>query len=279
MATIYLDYNVIAHIAGIPSVDDATALRKHALNLKADGHQFALSAWSMYELARSKNDQHIEQCCVFVEELDPIWVSNNNAIKCEEIGVFLQRAFGLDQKAPCVRVRPFAPTVSQMWASYGGIVIIGETFRGSVLALRADPNNIAKIDHAAQLTPDAISVGREAARNGAMGTVKHIIDYEYIAMLAPPHTPKEHLAFIEKHFDDFLAAAPTIAMEEILSQIRLNDSFSPKPSHAADLQHALGALAYGDIFVTGDKQLASHCEIAVQKARASCKVVRSLFDA
>jgi hypothetical protein len=246
------------------------------LALKQRGYQFVLSAWNMYELARSDNMQHIEQCCAFVDQLDPVWVSNNSDIKRQEVACFLQKKFGSLDGQLSRAVTPFNPTVAQMWATYGGLVLIGETFRDAVLAWRADPRNIEHVEQAANETPDAILTGRRAVKNGAMKQFKFIVDRKYFAGLVPAGTSPEHIDFLAEHIKDVLAESPAIAVEEMLNQIRLNDSFTPEPADAPDLQHALAPLAYCDYFVTDDKQLHEHCRIAVQKLRAKTQVIKSL---
>lgn len=91
-------------------------------------------------------------------------------------------------------------------------------------------------------------------------------------------TPHDQIDYLVKHIKDVFAASPTIAVEEALGQIRLNDSFTPEPSDASDLQHALTPLAHCDYFVTDDRQLREHCRIAVKKLKLKCQVVKSVEE-
>ncbi|MQR02788.1 hypothetical protein [Glaciimonas soli] len=119
MKTIYLDHNVISSVGGIPAAKDAEHQRNHAAALRKCGYRFALSAWNIYELARSNDIKHIEQCCDFVDVLDPVWVNSNFSVKAQEIDRYL--AIEFDRIGP-VRSRsvvPFSTTVSDMWSSYG----------------------------------------------------------------------------------------------------------------------------------------------------------------
>src|SRR3979490_3035756 len=95
MATIYLDHNVIVSIGGIPAVATAEVQRAHAAQLRQRGVQFALSAWNMYELARSRELNHVFQCAAFVDELAPVWVSCTSTVKAQEVGRYLQPVFDL----------------------------------------------------------------------------------------------------------------------------------------------------------------------------------------
>jgi hypothetical protein len=126
-------------VGGIPAAEDADCQRKHAAELNKYGYRFALSAWNMYELARSNNIKHIEQCCDFVDELNPVWVNNNFSVKAQEIDRYL--AIEFDRIGP-VRSRPVVPfsmTESDMWSSYGVPSHAGETFRTSVRGFHHSP--------------------------------------------------------------------------------------------------------------------------------------------
>src|SRR5450830_109307 len=112
MPLIYLDHNVIAGVGGIPLVADATSQRAHIEKLSQAGYQFALSAWNIYELARSNNMCHIEQCCEFVEVLSPVWINNNIFIKAQEIDRYLALHFDLIGPVRCRRVTPFSTSIS-----------------------------------------------------------------------------------------------------------------------------------------------------------------------
>jgi len=47
----------------------------------------------------------------------------------------------------------------------------------------------------------------------------------------------------------------SLAVDDVLMQVRTKDSFTPRASHASDFQHALIALAHCTAFVTDDKGL------------------------
>jgi hypothetical protein len=278
MKTIYLDHNVVSGIAGIPAAPDAETLRAYATELKKSGYRFALSAWNMYELARSDDIKHVEQCCAFVEELDPIWVSNTHTVKSQEVARYLQPIFDCIGPVRSKVVVPFHLTVAEMWSTYGGPTRPDETFRGTVLALRSDPRNIERVERAANLTPNAILTGRQAKQNGALKFFKFIIDRGYFEGLVPRGTPSQQVNFLMKTIKRVIAASPAIAVEEALTQHRVKDSFKPTPNDAADLQHALVPLAYCDYFVTGDKHLHEQCRIVAEQAKLPCQVCKSLLQ-
>ncbi|MES2190175.1 MAG: hypothetical protein V4454_08635 [Pseudomonadota bacterium] len=278
MTTIYLDYNVISTIGGIPQAADASEQRNRVLELKNLGFQFSLSAWHMYELARSNNSQHIEQCCDFVEQLEPLWISNNTAVKRQEVDRYLQPVFHAVGPVRSRTIEPLHESVADMWASYGGEGSRDETFRASVHALRQKPEYLETVRQAAALTPSAIAAGRDAYRAGLLKSLDSMVDRAYFLNLVPEKTPHEQIEYLVQTTKNILAECPAIAVEEALTQLRLRDSFKPEAGDAADLQHAITPLAYCEYFVTGDKALHGHCLTAVTRAKVSCKVRKSVWE-
>ncbi|MDE2430203.1 MAG: hypothetical protein KGM99_15890 [Burkholderiales bacterium] len=278
MKTIYLDHNVISSVGGIPAAKDAAHQRNHAAALRKCGYRFALSAWNIYELARSNDIKHIEQCCDFVDELDPVWVNNNFSVKEQEIDRYL--AIEFDRVGP-VRSRlvvPFSTTVSDMWSSYGLPSRNRDTFRASVLALHHAPKKMGEIERSANTTPNAILVARRAQQLGTLSFFDSIVDRQYFAALVPKGTPPEQIEFLVKTKKAVLSTSPTIAVEDALTERRLQDSFTPKSNDAADLQHSMTSLAYCDYFVTGDKKLYEHCRTTVKQAGVACQPHKSMLE-
>ncbi|WP_342618414.1 hypothetical protein [Rhodoferax sp. GW822-FHT02A01] len=269
---------MIANIAGIPLAANALEVRQYVTELQAVGHRFVLSAWNMYELARSNNQQHIDQCCAFVETLNPLWLSDSTKVKRQEVDRFLQPIF--DNVGP-VRNRSFSAlnqTVAAMWGTYGEGGRPDETFTTSVALLRAHPEFLKTIDSSAKQTPEAILIGRRAYRDGAEALLDSIVDREYLALSLPAGADRLQLDYLMANRNKLLSVSPALAVEDAMSKLRVRDSFKPEPADAADLQHALVALGYCDYFVTGDRQLAQHCRYVVQKLGLACHVCRNVSD-
>jgi hypothetical protein len=276
MGTIYLDHNVVVDISGVPGAPDAPALLNHAKTLQTLGNRFVLSAWNMYELARSIDQQHVDQCCRFVEELHPLWVSDSRKVKSQEIDRFLQPKF--DSIGP-VRNRsftPFSETVAEMWATFGESSLPDETFTNSVAQLRAHPDFVSNIDQAAMETPAAILTGRQAHRDGRARLLQGSIDREFLELFLPEGDRNQQLDYLMQSRTKLLAASPALAIEEAMSRLRVRDSFKPERADAADLQHAMVPLGYCDHFVTNDGQLAQHCMTVVKQLNLPCKVHRNV---
>jgi hypothetical protein len=261
-ATIYLDHNVVVGVAGRPAWADATVERDRIEALQAQGVQFVLSAWHMYELAKSEDPDNVRGYCQFVEALKPLWAKNPIAVKRAEL-----RRFLADPKASAdwVSISPFSDTVDAMWASYelGGIQ--GETLSGVVRELRADPSFLQEMNEAAELTPDAITTGRDAYQDGRLKAAEAIIDRGYFAGLLECLPSDPRVEGLLRSIKPIYRACPTIAVEDVLMQVRTKDSFTPRASHASDFQHALIGLAYCTAFVTDDTGLFENARVTVKR--------------
>jgi hypothetical protein len=180
IATIYLDHNVIVGIAGNPRWSDSESELVCVERIKAHGIRFVLSAWHMYELARSEDAEHRRRCCEFVEALQPLWAKNPISVKRAEIQRFLSIDPGSDALEPSA-INAFSDSVDNMWSSYGESGITDQTFTSVVDALRADPVYLQSVIDAAELTPDAILTGRQARQDGRLSAAEPIIDRQYFA--------------------------------------------------------------------------------------------------
>ena len=278
MSTIYLDHNVISDIAGIPGSVNGPQGRQQIESLLHLGFKFVLSAWNMYELARSNNQQHVDQCCAFVEGLNPAWMSDTTKVKRQEVDRFLQPVF--DNLGP-VRNREFSPfnsSVYDMWTTFGEAGRRDETFTSSVELLRARPEFLELIERSAKKTPEAILIGRTAYQLGYAHLLDRTISEDYFKLLLPPGADRKQLCYLIENQDQLLATSPALAVENAIEKLRIRDSFNPKSSHAADLQHVIATLGYCDYFVTADRQLAQHSSTVTQKLNLQCRVCRNVSD-
>lgn len=267
MPIIYLDHNIIATVAGLPPDPRAPEWRAAIQMLADDGNRFALSAWHAYELANFHDQKHVDACCDFVRTIRPLWLSNSQFVKREEIMRFLKH--GGDHTTPV-----FNPSIAQMWTTYNQPFTIGETFANTVQLLRTSPGALVEIDRAAAETPNAILVARQAKVEGRYVATQPIVDREYFSTLINPPN-RQVLDYVLSHMKHVLAACPTIRIEESLTRIRVTSHFRPKPSDAPDLQHAMVGLAYCDHFVSDDKNLSEQCRQAAKLCGLSCQVHRN----
>ncbi|HWG76925.1 MAG TPA: hypothetical protein VN660_09045 [Steroidobacteraceae bacterium] len=266
----YLDYNVISSIAGIPSKSDAIDERAAARALTKAGVRFVLSAWCGYELARSSNDTHVQQCCDFVDSLDPLWMGNSHAIERQELELYL----AINSRLP----EALHESVGRMMASFGVPNDSTETFRGLVYKLREDPRNIERIRNAARETPAAIRGAREPWKREKYKALQSVIDREHLAMILDLDSNNSAIDQLMGDLPNVYKECPAVAAEELLSRIRLNDSFAPLESHAADFQHAVAPLGYCNFFISRDSQLRQHCQTVVRKTGLTCKMFPRIRD-
>lgn len=261
MKVIYLDYNVIASIVGVPAQPDALAEHAAVRALQRGSARFALSAWTAFELARSADAEHVRRCCEFVESLNALWVSDFRYVIQQELARFLAQCPNHRSSDELPEVRALNASITQMWSTYGVHVPAGHGFRECVDALRSDATNIQTILNAAALTPPAIVVARQAHADGRAATLRQTIDREVFARRLGYQQADARIDFLMDHQARLYRESPLVAIEDALGTLRARDSFAPKLSHAADLQHAMAALAYCDGLVTRDGQLREHCRI------------------
>jgi hypothetical protein len=275
MSAIYLDYNLLAIMAG-RTRDSAERLEEELLGLIDADHSVVLSAWHAVELARSDRDDYVDACIALVDQLKPLWLSNPSYVKTNEIMRYLTTHFDLEGLEPHPNPA-FNVVISQMWATYGE-AFVGETFGGSVRALHDTlMNQDDPLRQAIAQSPDAIRIGREAAKNGRLRHLCHVVDREYLHGFTPPEA-HGYLDELVSHMNSVVAACPAIAVEDALTMIRVNEDFNPEEGDAADLQHATIALAYCDYFVSDDRMLVEHSRRVVRRVGSNCVVSRGLPD-
>jgi hypothetical protein len=271
MPIIYLDHNVLVGIAGQPRWGDADAELHRFLELLDQGAQISLSAWHAYELAEAADRNNVDQYCAFVDRFPFVWANNPTAIKKEELEQYLARSRG-DLGRPA---RPFSGSVTQMWASYGtrGLVI-GETFTGTVHALRDNQNAMNNVRRAVNETPRAIETARRALDAGLWERTQPVIDAAYFATILGCAATDARVTALTTDIVNVCRVCPAVAVENELSRQRVIDRFRPTRSHAADLQHAIVGLAYASGFVSDDRQLSEHCRVVSERLRLAAHLSR-----
>jgi hypothetical protein len=277
VATIYLDHNVLVGVAGNPRWTDSETEILSIERIRSHGVKFVLSAWHMYELARSEDTEHRRLYCEFVEMLQPLWAKNPIAVKRAELERFISYApgSGVPEMPP---IHAFTATVDEMWSSYGEVGITGQTFAGVVDALRADPSFLQAVADAAELTPDAILTGRRAHEDGRLKASEPIIDREYFAHLLQSSQDDQQVDRLLKNTKAVYRFCPTIAVEDTLTHVRIKDGFTPRAAHAADLQHALSGIPYCDGFVTDDKSLFENSRVTLKTLKLPTQLLRRINE-
>ncbi len=273
-SVVYLDHNVLSSAAATKTESSTLEVRDGISRLLASGHQIALSGWHVVELARSRHQAFIESYCLYVESLSTVWLSSPLFVKREEIKRYLHSKSPLGTQV-CEPISAVNPLLSQMWTTYGGVVVVGETFSDTIRAIK--PGYLEDLEKAISKTPAAILTARAALQDGRHHATEHLVDRSYFAsLLSAPTEPALNILLGNK--PEVLSRCPTVAIEDALTRIRVSENFKPEPSDAADLQHALVALAYCGHIVSDDKQLRRHADHAVGKLGLSCQVHRRPGD-
>lgn len=264
--TIYIDYNILVWAAGFDSrkCGDAANVRRDLVDLHNAGYRITLSAWHIYELAQAFGDDQVTEISRFADELAPSWASNPDYIKRKELVKFLHPATAEEVTAHNL-------FRSQMWATFGMSVLVGEPLVQTVQSIRR--YGLKTINDAADESPNAIQALRVARADGRLNASAPLIDRAHLSSLLK----NSDMPLLDQLLSDkklYLASCPCIAVEEYLSEIRVCNNFTPKRSHAADLQHAVVALAYCDHFVTDDNELREHSRQVLKKTGMTCKLHR-----
>jgi hypothetical protein len=267
---VYLDYNVIASSVGIPEQPDGMAEVAAMLGLQQLGMRFALSAWTAYELAKSQDEQHVRQCCTFIEGLKPVWISDWRYLADRELAAFVARHGSRGADGRALTIHALNETIGQMWSTFGVHIALREGFTDCVMELRAQPRNLNMLANAAAFTPPAITASRAQRTEGKADDLRD--DRQHFAQRLGCRERDERVEFLMANRAKLYQECPTLAIEDALRRVRANDSFRPNASHAADLQHAMAALGYCDHFVTRDGQLRGHARIVVRDLGLPCAV-------
>ena len=276
MTTIYLDNNVLSGLGGQRKWPDHEGETAALGRLQATGAQVALSAWHAVELAQWRDAESVRQCCDLADAMRPVWANNPIAVKREEIIGYLERADGTSDRN--TTVRPFSPTIPQMWGSYSGVVLLDETFPRYVAHLQDHPDDLKTITDAADQTPAAIAIGRAARADGRWDEAQPLVDAAYFQGLLGCGDEDARLKGIMDNLSEVYRACPTVAVEEELTSVRVRERFKPQRAHAVDLQHALLAVAHADAFVTDDRDLLRHCQIVAKTLRLKTKICRRIAE-
>lgn len=284
---IYVDQNYLIDFGTGKHSEDAE--NERSLQDKVLGSQhsrFVVSAWNMYETARAADASERASITGFVDWLKPLYVSNSNYIKQQELLRFLDRHGHLPFHAR--EVQAVNETVSRMWATYSGIVLIGESFGNYVEYLSRNEENRREIQEPASDAPKLIRDARSAVKEMRLSPDDVLIDDEWLFPLLPERTPdgkwmslgvrKELLAHVTKDLKSLLEESPTIFVDELRYRYSVLGDRRIDENHAVDTQHILGPLSYCDYFLTADKGLLRFIEYVNSMSKVRCRGIRRLVD-
>ncbi|SFU23438.1 hypothetical protein [Paraburkholderia aspalathi] len=285
MPRVYLDHNIVTRLT-VERVATPSGLEYEGVRrLLEDGHvTFVLSAASLYEIARSTNEEHVANSIALLNELPLEWLSNPVYLQKQELKRHIARHLRRPMPSP---FNPMNQTMAQLWSTYGAEnIVLGETLADCIWTWHRDRVALREVERAAAETPDAIRVGRRALAEGLVDENQPLIDAEFYRTRIPPRTDP-HVGLTQQRYDELprmLAAhprevrrdCPAIKIEDLCQRYRIEAGFRPEMQDALDLQHIIGAAAYCDFFVTGDNDIhATFQYIKARWDRCPCVAVRS----
>ncbi|ASU40183.1 hypothetical protein hmeg3_19075 [Herbaspirillum sp. meg3] len=257
-----------------------------AQSLNAAGHRFVVSAWNMVELAKAARIDRRQETATIVRNMMPLYLSNNNFIKSQELQLFLNRRtqwpFMISPE-----VQPFNETVSQMWSTYNaGPALIGEIFGEYVEHLAADRHDLGIVLREFGDSPNLIRSARVAAGKGLIAEPEPVINAEWIFGLLPERdraqawipepTRRAATEFVLLIMADLFRECPTIYADELRFRRAIFTNRHIHENDGADTQHVIGALAYCDHFVTNDRALRDFIVDNQPKGHFPCSPVEML---
>ncbi len=259
---LYLDHSMISYEACWPDVEEY---------LRATGARLALSLWNLVEIASASDLDQRERRLAFPTRCKPIWMVERINVQQQEVRRFLWREhFG----APPQDLQIFTPHLSVVNSYHtGSKARIGLTPEQWIRGL-----DLAMIEREKQRAPQALTV-LQAQDKKSLEARESECSMAWIRSFVPLVDPggrplrsttrKEILEFCWRERDKFLAACASLAVEDALTYARMSDrKRKPLSSDGIDLQHAVVALAYCDIFLVRDRYVRWCAEYAAKRLKA-----------
>ncbi|MGF6465116.1 hypothetical protein [Paraburkholderia youngii] len=285
---VYIDHNIITLMVVERSTHPLGTEYRAIHDLLANGRTtVALSAVSLYEIARSEIEAHVVNSITLLNELLPQWLSNPIYVQTEELKRYIARRCHRPVTRP---LDPLNSTMAQLWSTYGAQnVVIGETVADCLTTWHRERAAQRLVEEAARETPNAIMTGRRALAEGFVADNELIIDAEYYRARLPARSelPEQISPRRYGELPNLLAgegrlvrkSCPAIKAEDLCQRYRIEAGFRPEPQDALDLQHVMVAMAYCDYFVTRDNDIRAMFQYVRSRWKhCPCVAVRSCTD-
>lgn len=284
---IYVDQNYLIDFGTGKRPDDYERERIVREKMRTEKrHRFVISAWNMFETAKANDAAERASIVDFVDELNPLYVSNPTFIKRQELLQFLERRGQLP--FPAGALQSINENPSRMWATYSGVVFIGESFASYVEYLSRSEANRKEIQEPATEAPGLIRNARKAAKDDSLAIDDALIDEEWLWPLLPERAPdgtwisepvrKELLGYVLKDLPTLFQECPTILVDELRYRYSIFGERRIDKNHAIDTQHTLGPLSHCDFFLTSDKGLLDFIGFVNGKSNLKCRGIKRLYE-
>lgn len=273
MKTFYIDHNILVNEDNWPKL----------AKLVTAGYCPALSDWNLVEIASGADKKQALQRMEFIETLNPTWFIPIEIIqKCEVKNFLLKNFYNTEYKA----CSPLVDCYSKVLAyDIGKAAPPDFKAINLVKSWQSSPEIFAPIALAKKSIPESLKIIQGIDKKTQKLKEEEIFR-SWIGTKLPqrdlngkelsPDEKKNLLDFLYKNKDLLLKESPSIAIEDVLYDIRNKDAARPPQTQdAADMQHSILALSYCDYFVTRDG-FVRHCAEFASRTYKTAKVLDAL---
>lgn len=254
--TIYLDHSIVTDDTGWPNLESA---------IKVHGLQLALSVWNVYEIGRATDRVQQDQRLAFLLSFNPIWMIERRAVQRQEVARFLWLHHF--NRLPSEVISTTAYFTQSEALRTGTPVRIGLTPRVFI-----DEFDYVGHEPLRDLATNAQTTLRAAKPHQVKAKAKEMF-CAWMDVSLPDFNPDGHrlvgvrrnmaMEFCYENAKQLYAECPAMAVEDEIEIARRKPPFTRlAKSDAADMNHAIIALAYADFFLTRDKTQAGLAEAA-----------------
>jgi len=255
-STIYIDHSIVSHEPWWPELERALATGSLKL---------ALSLWNLFEIGADGDKRRQQRRLAFLQGLKPAWAVERRAVQKQEVKRFLwTNKFGTEAEELVV-ITPSLSVVDYFLS--GSEMHIGLTAEQFIRGIDYNMlNPLKKLSPESQTTmktaePAVLKEKDAEIFTGWIG--KSIPLWGPDGKLFTAAARAELAQFCEQNRTQFLAACPSMAVEDAVTTDRTNDRMrKPCESDGPDLQHTAVAMAYCDIFFTRDGYQARNAGVA-----------------
>jgi hypothetical protein len=254
--TIYIDHSVVSREAWWPSLNRA---------LEPGDLRLVLSLWNLFEIGAAKDKSQQRRRLNFLQQFNPMWAVERRAIQKQEVKRFLWSQRFATEPEELVAITPALSVVDYFLS--GTSMRIGLTAEQFI-----SETDYGKLNPLKLLSPEAQAT-MKAADPAALKEKDREIFTGWVGQSIPVWGPSGKLLteiarselaeYCFQNRPQFLASCPSMAVEDAVTTDRTADQKrQPQDSDGPDLQHAAVAMAYCDIFLTGDGYQARTCCVA-----------------
>lgn len=255
--TVYIDHSIVTRDAWWPCLRRAVSAGGTA--------RLVLSLFNLFEIGAASDNVQQDARLAFLEKLNPLWAVERRGVQKHEVKRFLwTNKFGV-QPEDLVVITPSLSVVNYLLS--GSQAVIGITPKQFMRGINFDLLNPLK-----KLSP-AAQTSLKAADPAVLKRIEPKVFTGWIGDSVPlwgpdgkimPEAARIELAtFCYQRRDQFLSECPCLAVENAITIDRTKDrARKPLESDGPDLQHVAVAMAYCDIFFTGDGNQANSASVA-----------------